>query len=330
MKNLIQHLNSFKYQSLLLLAAAIWGLGTVCVKNTVDALPPFWLVGIRFFGAGVLFCIIFAPQIVKVAKEGRFFEHFKISWIFGLTMIAGYMANALGLTATTAAKSSFLTGLYCVLVPFIAWVIMKRRPTVFNISAAFLCLIGVGFVSIAGQTDFTIGWGDAVTLGSAFLLGIQVAVTSKYAPGRNMMAITAMQFLFGGGCSLVVAFFTEPMPQLSTFADPEMLANLAYLILFATCAALLLQNIGLVKVPPSSGALLLSFESVFGVVFSVLMLHEALTLSMMLGFALIFSAVLVSEWLPSSGLVKRARSLRRRSRTLRRRMPRGNLEVNVR
>ena len=42
------------YKALLLAAAAIWGLGTVVIKATVDTFPPAWLVGVRFTAAGII------------------------------------------------------------------------------------------------------------------------------------------------------------------------------------------------------------------------------------------------------------------------------------
>lgn len=306
MNTILTYISKLKYKSLLLLAAAIWGLGTVLIKGLVEEIPPFWLVGIRFFSAGVIFSILFAPQLIKLIRERKFLDHVLISLLLGTAMIAGYMANSLGLTDTTAAKSSFLTGLYCVIVPFIAWIAMRKRPSIFNMIAAILCVAGIGLVSLAGSKNFTISWGDAITLLSALFLAIQLALTSKYAPGRNMMAITALQFLMGGAMSLGVAAFTEPLPNLSVIADPTCAFSMVYMVLFATCAALLLQNIGLAKVPPASGSLLLSFESVFGVVFSVILLSETLSASVLAGFALIFVAVLVSEWLPTSKIITSA------------------------
>lgn len=308
----LKHIPSLKYKGLLLLAAAIWGLGTVLIKGLVETIPPFLLVGIRFFTAGVVFAIIFAPQIIRLVRERRFADHVLASSLLGAAMIAGYMANSLGLTDTTAAKSSFLTGLYCVIVPFISWMVMHRRPTVFNIVAAILCVIGIGFVSLDGSADFSIGWGDAVTLLSALFLAIQLALTSKFAPGRDMMAITALQFLIGGAIALCVASFTEPLPDFTLAATPASIVSIVYMILFATCAALLLQNIGLAKVQPAQGSLILSFESVFGVLFSIFLLNESLTASVVVGFALIFAAVLISEWLPTSRIAVAAKRLRGR------------------
>lgn len=290
--------SAVKYQALLVLAAAVWGLGTVVIKDTVGEFSPSWLVGIRFFSAGVIACVVFARRFVRLARAGALFDHVRAGVILGLLVAAAYLCNTGGLTDTTAAKSSFLTGVYCVLVPFIAWGVMRRRPTTFNLVAAFLCLAGVGLVSLPAESSFSLGWGDAVTLVSAVFLGFQVVATSKLAPGRDMAVLTSLQFLLGGALALAFAAATEPPPEAAVLLDPATLGNLAYLVVFATCLALLLQNVGLARVSPSSGALLLSLESVFGVVFSVLLLGEQLSAAMVLGFALIFCAVLVSERLP--------------------------------
>ena len=62
---------------------------------------------------------------------------------------------------------------------------------------------------------------------------------------------------------------------------------------------MVVQNVGQSIVEPATAALLLSLESVFAVIFSVVFYHEVLTPRVIVGFALIFAAVLVSEVLPS-------------------------------
>ena len=67
---------------------------------------------------------------------------------------------------------------------------------------------------------------------------------------------------------------------------------------FSTTIAMSLQNIGQSMAPASHAAILLSLESVFGVAFSCLLLGETLTVRMVLGFAVIFVALIVSELAP--------------------------------
>lgn len=299
------HVARLKYEALLLLAAAIWGMATVVIKGTVDAFPPSWLVCIRFTLAGIICCFLFASRIAKLKREGRLLEHIRVASVLGVAMIFGYLFNTNGLTGTTAAKSSFLTGTYCIWVPFLVWAVMKRKPTIYNMVAAVLCLFGIGLVSLSAEEAFSISWGDAVTLGSAVFIGVQVVVTFMLGAGRDMRVLTAFQFLLGGLIAFPVALLSGPAPTADILFAADNVLSLIYLVVFATCSAMLLQNFGLAKVPPASGALLLSFESVFGVSFSVIFLGEVLSGAMVVGFCLIFCAVVVSEWLPSTELAKR-------------------------
>ena len=79
---------------------------------------------------------------------------------------------------------------------------------------------------------------------------------------------------------------------------PEFFWNMAYLVIFASCVALVIQNVALAHVPPAQASLFLRLESVFGVLFSVLLYGEQVGLKLIVGFVLIFGAILVSEMLP--------------------------------
>ena len=78
-----------------------------------------------------------------------------------------YWSNSTGLTDTTASNSSFLTSLYCVIIPFLSWALHGPRPTRFNLAAAVVCVAGVGCVSFAGAAGFSLRFGDLITLLSA-------------------------------------------------------------------------------------------------------------------------------------------------------------------
>ena len=79
--------------------------------------------------------------------------------LFGVFLFIAYTTQTFGLTGTTPSKNAFLTATYCVLVPFLAWRVFHRRPDQYNLLAAFLCITGVGLVSLSG--DLTVTWGTA-------------------------------------------------------------------------------------------------------------------------------------------------------------------------
>ena len=282
------------YKAMLLLAAAIGGMGTVVIKDTVDAFPPAWLVAIRFFSAGLILGIILLPRLIRSFDA----SHWATGAFLGMLLFFAYCLNTTGLTDTTASKSSFLTGTYCVFVPFISWAISRQRPTRFNLAAAALCIAGIWFVSQQNADEgFALGFGDAITLLSSLFLALHLAFVAKFADGRDMAALTAIQFLVCGILAGIWAAATEapPTPEMLT---PGTISNIAYLVLFGSCAALLLQNIGLTRVAAAPGSLLLATESVFGVLFSILLLGDVMTGRLLLGFALIACGIVVSEALP--------------------------------
>ena len=281
------------YKGYLLIAAAIWGMGTVVIKSTVDSFSPAWIVGVRFTLAGLILAVVLFPRL----KASLNIDHLKTGGVLGVFVFLSYWTNSTGLTDTTASNSSFLTSLYCVIIPFLMWALAGPRPTRFNIAAALICVAGVGCVSFAGATDFTLRFGDAITLLSAVFLSFHVVCTSRFAPGRDIMVLTIVQFLVAGILGFIAALLFEPMPKfLSLGADTYI--SLAYLIVFASCIALMLQNIAIAHVEPAPASLFLATESVFGVTFSIIFLGEVLTAPLFLGFGLIFAGIVVSEYLP--------------------------------
>ena len=85
---------------------------------------------------------------------------------------------------------------------------------------------------------------------------------------------------------------------LEIFTNARVLLSVFYLGLLSTLVCFVLQNVGLKYVAPALASLFLSLESLFGVLFSTLLLHEAVTPRMLLGCSLIFAAIILAEVVP--------------------------------
>ena len=304
MTHFAQHITRslWAYKGFLLVAAAIWGLGTVVIKSTVDAFPPAWLVGVRFVGAGIILGVVMLPRF----RASLNLDHLKKGAVLGVWLFLSYWANSTGLTDTTASNSAFLTSLYCVIIPFLGWALRGTRPTRFNVAAALVCVAGVGCVSFAGASGFSLRFGDLITLLSALFLSFHVLYTAKYARERDMTLLTVIQFLVAGVLGFIAGLAFEPMPAFAQLGMDTWL-SLGYLAVFASCVALLLQNVAVAHVEPAPASLFLATESVFGVTFSIIFLGEGLTAPLFAGFALIFAGIVVSEYLPQRAQKKGAR-----------------------
>lgn len=279
-------------QLCILAATLIFGSSFLIMKQAVDGIPVFILLAIRFTGAGVMFALIFWKKWRLLNKETLIGGA-----VLGTLMFLGYAFQTYGLSGigswegTTPGKNAFLTATYCVLVPFLSWMLTRKRPDRYNVAAALLCLLGTGLVSL--NEDFTVVGGDILTLICGIAFSLHILAVDKYAKTCDILLLTVLQFLFMALWSWAGIFLAgETLTSLPSGGD---LLRLVYLIICASGLAMLFQNIGQANTPPTTGAVLLSLEAPFGVMFSVLFGSERPTAQMYLGFALIFFAVILSE-----------------------------------
>lgn len=269
----------------LLTAAVIWGSSFIVMKDALSDVPVFQLLAIRFTLAGILLAMIFRKRLLKSSRA--ILGH---GAMCGVLLLAGYATQTFGLTTVSPGTNAFLTSVYCVMVPFMAWGLHRKRPTAYNWIAAVLCITGIGLISLSG--DLSIGAGEWLTLLSGVFYALHIMALSHFGNQDDPVALTIVQF----AASAVLAWgFTLLMERGSAFPAPAVWPQLLYLTVLATAATLVLQSVGQSLTPPSQSAILLSLESVFGVLFSVMMGKEALTIQLGCGFALIFVSVIISE-----------------------------------
>lgn len=277
----------FFWKVLLVFAALVWGASTFVMKDTLDVLPTFLLLADRFLPAALMMFVMFFRRI-RVHLNKR---NIVVGVVMGVIMWAAYGLQTLGLNETTAGKSAFLTGTYCILVPFFSFLLAREPLTKFNIGAALLCLGGIALVAL---DNFSIGMGDALTLISACFFAVQMSIVAKYGRNLDVNVITFWMFLTVGVLSAVTSGASEVQPPLSAYT-PQVIGVLVFLSALCTCGCLLIQNLALAHVPPATGSLLLSLESPSGVMFSVLFAGEVVTGRLLTGFALIFVSIILSE-----------------------------------
>ena len=271
----------------LLLATIIWGSSFIIMKDALDNIGTFFLLAVRFTGACILLAIVFFGKLKKINKDV-----IKAGFWMGTALITAYILQTFGLAETTPGKNAFLTAGYCILVPFLFWAAAGTRPDRYNIIAAVMCIAGIGLVAL--DDNLTMGRGDLLTLLCCGFYALHIVISARYTQVYDVMLLTLLQFFFAAIWSSLLCFFFEPVPPLGEI-PPYTWFSLAYLCVFATAGALGLQTFGLKYTSPSAGALILSLESVFGVIFSIMVGAEMVTLRLLAGFVVIFVAIVVSE-----------------------------------
>lgn len=272
-------------------AAAIWGGSFVIIKDTLNAVTPAWLMGVRFCLAGLLTAALFWRRIRPHLDR----RHLAAGSALGLFYGVAFVVQNIGLDGTTPGRNAFLTATYCVMVPFINWAITRRRPGVNSIVAALLCIVGVGLLALGDDLSFYLGVGDSLTLVCAVLFAVHIALVAHFSQSHDVLTLTTIQLGMSGVVGLACAVLLEPVPDFAVFLQPSVVMSMLYLVCLSSCLCSIMQNVGQAHVPAAQAGLLLSLESVFAVIASVIFYHEALTVRLVAGFATIFLAVLASE-----------------------------------
>lgn len=267
-------------------AALIWGGSFVGMKSLTEVLSVQYLLAIRFSAATVIMTIALLPRLKKL--------HWSYVWrggVIGAALYASYCFQTYGLNHTTPGKNAFLTAIYCILVPFLYWLVDRTRPDGYNVAAALLTILGIGLVTV--DSGLTLGIGEGLTLLGGVCFSIHMVAITKLGRGHDPLLVTLLQFASTAVCSWVGALLFEQPPALSVFT-PQALGAFAYLVICATCLTLSFQTFGQQHTEPAAAAILLSLESVFGVLISMIA-GERPSAPVLCGFAVIFAAVLVSE-----------------------------------
>ncbi|MBE5804065.1 MAG: DMT family transporter [Clostridiales bacterium] len=265
-------------------AALIWGSSFFVMKDAVAGVPVFLLLAIRFTVGCALLGAIFWRKWRRC--NPRLLLH---GAVVGVLLFAAYTAQTYGLKETTPGKNAFLTAVYCVLVPFVNWLLLRRRPTGWNWLAAVMCMGGIGLVSLDGR--LSMNRGDALTLLGGVFYALHLVAVSRFGEEDDAVLLTTIQF----GASALCCWLCHGLFETAPVFPQNAWVELIYLAVFATTIALLLQNVGQSVTPAAQASILLSLESVFGVLFSVICYGEKVTLRLLAGFGLIFLAVLASE-----------------------------------
>lgn len=269
----------------LLLVAIIWGSGFIVIKSALDYMDPIYMLVLRFTLSTVLMAIIFYKRVKSINAAD-----IKAGARIGLFLFLAFLTQTVGLQYTTVSKQAFITASNVVMVPFLVWYLNKKTPDTYDITAAILCFIGIGILSLEG--NLAIGLGDGLTLICAVFFACHIISIGLYSNKHDPIILTIIQFGVAAVLSFLAAllFKVEFVPL-----SKEMSTSILYLSVVSTIIAFGIQNVAQKYTTSTHAAIILSLESVFGSLFSVWLLGEKFTFKLFLGCIIIFAAVITAE-----------------------------------
>ena len=189
----------------LVVAGLLWGTTVPLSKLGLQWLAPGWLAFVRFGLASAILLAVAPRRAVRTACT-------PLMLVSGAVGYGGSVVvqNA-GITRTSVTHAALLIGATPVLVAIIAalWHRSVARPVAW---AGFaVSLAGVGLIT-GGQGGGASAVGDGLVLVSLLLSAGFTVAQARLLPGRDPVALTAVQFLGAALGTLLFSAATEGIP----------------------------------------------------------------------------------------------------------------------
>lgn len=291
---------SFIYPTLLVIAALIWGVAFTA-QNLASGLGAFTIGSVRSLFA-TLFLLAVIPIFDKLSKNGRSiiptkqnkpFTKYELigGAVMGLFLALASALQQAGINdGTDAGKAAFITALYVVLVPVFSSLLRKKQPITVWISAL---VAAVGFYLLCVGGDFTLALSDLLIFASAIVFALHIMVIDSFSNGSDGIRMSMIQFVSCFVFNTALALIFESPVDFSLIGST--IFPLLYLGIASSGIAYTLQVVGQKGTPPTAASLLLSLESVFGVLGAAVILKELLKPREYIGCIIVFIAVVLSQ-----------------------------------
>ena len=270
----------------LLAVTAAWGSTFFLTKDLIERVPVVDYLAVRFAIAAAATFALFPRSVARLTPYSR-----RTAVVLGLLYGFAQILQTAGLAHTPASVSGFITGLYVVATPVFAALLLRQRIGPVTWGAVVLALAGLGVLTLGG---FSIGYGEALTFMSALLFALHIVGLGAWSSSAEAMGMTIVQL-----ATIAVVCFAVSVPNgvVLPGTGRDWFA-LVYMALVAGALAMAAQTWAQAHLPPTRTAIIMSMEPVVAAFFAVLLGGESLTARMLVGGAMVLTAMLVVELVP--------------------------------
>ncbi|WP_027555295.1 EamA family transporter [Bradyrhizobium sp. Cp5.3] len=257
----------------------LWGTTYIVFSRTLPTDHPILISALRALPAGLILLVaVRSLPSVKILLPVTTLAITNIGLFFALLLVSAARLPG-GITATLAACQPLL-------VAFIAWPVLGRRPTLRQFILASIGVLGVALMLLDGRLSLD-AVGILAGIGAAVSMAFGIVLMERWRGLATPLQMTTWQLLISGVLLLPIALVIEGVPSVW---GPQSLPGLGYLIVFATALSYWLW-IGGVQLYGSRASVLAFLSPVVALVLGAAILSETLGLRQIIGIALVFSSI---------------------------------------
>jgi drug/metabolite transporter (DMT)-like permease len=268
----------------LIAATAVWGVTFVQVKDAVALYPLFAFLAVRFAIASLTLAPVGVRRVRGLGRSGVV-----AGVLAGSLLGGGYALQTAGLERTSVSSTGFITGMYVVLTPLLAFAVFRVRVGARVWTGVALATVGLALLSgiHAGSA-----LGDLLVLAGAAVYSLQIVLMERYAPRYDVFAFTLVEMLtsFGGLLAIALALGELSVPHGWTVWGALLVTGV-----FASALAFLAQTWAQRRASATQTALAFSLEPVWTAFFGYTLAGDRLGAMGWVGCAVIMSGIVIAE-----------------------------------
>jgi drug/metabolite transporter (DMT)-like permease len=273
----------------LLSVTATWGSTFVLIKDALDRIPVADFLAVPFAIAALALWAVSPGAVRRLSPRVR-----RQGVLLGLVYGAAQLLQTAGLEHTAASVSGFITGMYVVFTPLLAAAIFRQQVGRTAWLAVGLATVGLAALSLQG---FAVGLGESLTLLSAALYAVHIVGLGAWATSRDAYGLAVLQMaVIAAACGVGAAPGGLVLPP-----TPGDWVAMVYMALVAGALALVAQTWAQAHLTATRAAVVMTMEPVFAAFFAVALGGEVLTTRLLVGGALVLTAMYVAELGPRRG-----------------------------
>ena len=295
---------------MLLMTAFVWGVSFIFQSKGVETLSACAFNGIRsILGGIVLLPVIYLIDQNKKKRGENVYKIdkklIKAGVICGIFLCLASTIQSMGMVYTSPGKAGFITALYMVMVP-ITGLFMGKKPSKAVVFAVMVAVVGLYLMCV--EKGAGINKGDILVFICSILFSIHIMVIDHYSPMVDGVKLACLQFFVCGIINVLYMLIFEEV-YIDKILDNWI--NIGYAGVFSCGVAYTLQIVGQKYTDPTSASILMSLESVFSTLSTVVLVAlgfnltgGALNAREIFGCILMFAAIMLVQ-LPDNKISKK-------------------------
>lgn len=272
-------------------AVILWSGSFITTKLAYETFAPIQLGAGRTLIAALIIWIIrkITNSTEKIRNKDR--KRLFLSGLLGITLY--FTLENIGVQMTSASNAALIVASFPAITALLEFFLYRSKPSLQKILGIFLAITGVAIltqIKVDGSNQSF--WGNLILLGAGIVWACYNFVTKDITSKYSAMTITSYQMTVGTLCFIPFLLWEDEAWKMPNVIS---ITSLLFLSIGCSVAAFILYNYGLKKLSASASVSLMNLVPVLGIVFSVFLLKEIVTLTQVIGGAVVIIGVILSS-----------------------------------